>query len=95
MSNYRNKRILAGANGAPCMRCAIQDGTIVAAHSNQYRDGRGYAFKSHDFRVAYLCNGCHYYIDYDHNASKALRTEEWEQAHRKTIAYIFLQEIVK
>jgi len=94
LSNYRSKKILNGANGAPCMNCNVQDGTIVAAHSNQYRDGRGYAFKSHDFRVAYLCHACHYAIDHG-KGGKGHRTEEWEQAHRKTIEYIFLQGIVK
>jgi len=94
MANYRNNKILGGAHGAPCQLCAVDDGTIVAAHSNQYRDGRGMHLRSHDYRVAYLCHRCHYVIDYGEQ-SKEERTEMWESAHRATIAYIFEQLIVK
>jgi len=95
LSNYRNKRILDGARGAPCMHCTIEDGTIVAAHSNQYRDGRGMHLRSHDFRVAYLCGVCHDHVDKEGRVTKAERTEVWEAAHRATIEYMFLKGIVK
>ena len=90
---YRNKKIRDGANGAPCQYCGLEDGTTVAAHSNQLRDGRGYAHKSSDYRVAYLCHACHHQIDYG-KLSRGEKIEMWEEAHRKTISYIFENEIV-
>lgn len=92
--NYRNSKILKGAKCAPCQLCFIEDDTVVAAHSNQYRDGRGMHMKSHDFRVAYLCYKCHNEIDYG-NVPKEVRTKLWEEAHRNTIGYMFQQGIVK
>ena len=49
--NYRNPKLLKLADGAPCMMCSIQDGTVVSAHSNQLRDGKGTGIKGHDYRI--------------------------------------------
>lgn len=92
---YRNRKLLSSANGAPCQYCDKHDGTIVAAHSNQLRDGKGVGHKSHDYRIAYLCMGCHDLVD---GRSGKLTKEEkyaiWEDAHRKTISYLFEKGIV-
>ena len=44
------------AKNAPyCFCCGrSNDGTIVAAHSNQIRDQKGKGIKAHDFRVAFV-----------------------------------------
>jgi len=92
---YRNKKLLAHANGAPCQYCGIQDGTVVAAHSNQLRDGKGVGFKSSDFRTAFLCFSCHNFCDgRDGNLSRQERIDLWEQAHRNTIGYLFENGII-
>ena len=44
---YRNKRLLEIVRQLPCQICEIEDGTIVAAHSNQLRDGKGRGLKAH------------------------------------------------
>lgn len=91
MANYRNKKILDLAEECgTCMICGAQDGTVVAAHSNQLRDGKGKGIKAHDFRVAYLCSTCHYTIDQSPYLSKEDRIETWERAHRNTIEWLFL-----
>jgi len=36
---YRNKSLLEIARSFPCTHCGAIDGTVVAAHSNQLRDG--------------------------------------------------------
>jgi len=72
----------------------VNDGTVVAAHSNQLRDGKGMGLKAHDFCVAYLCHDCHQYVD-SSNHSIEKKQELWETAHRATIAYLFLSGIVK
>ena len=87
--NYRNKKLLEIVREAPCMMCSIQDGTVVAAHSNQLRDGKGTGIKSQDFRIAALCHQCHHMIDNDKTLDKHDRIEAWEEAHRKTIGWLF------
>ena len=86
---YRNKLILDLAHEAPCQNCGMIDGTVVAAHSNQQRDGKGTGIKAQDYRVAYLCHRCHSYVDSDPKASREQKKEVWEEAHRKTIGWLF------
>jgi len=80
---YRNKKILNGANGQPCYRCGIEDGTIVAAHSNDYKHGKAKGRKADDNYTAYLCHRCHWLYD-----NKRMSQDEFEQAMRKTQAYV-------
>ena len=87
--NYRNPKLLKLAKDAPCMNCGIMDNTIVAAHSNQLRDGKGTGIKSDDHRIAYLCSMCHDRIDNGKELSREERIELWENAHRRTIGYLF------
>jgi hypothetical protein len=92
--NYRSPKLRLGAADAPCMSCGIEDDTVVAAHSNQLRDGKGMGIKAHDYRVAYLCHLCHYLIDQGSTYNEIQKHEIWEEAHRKTIGYMFEQGIV-
>ena len=86
---YRNKKLLEIVRESPCQHCSIQDGTIVAAHSNQLRDGKGRGLKSSDARIAALCYRCHSDIDQGRSLSKDQRVEVWESAHRATIGWLF------
>ena len=86
---YRNKRLLEIARNFPCQHCGIDDGTVVAAHSNQLRDGKRKGIKASDYRIASLCFKCHAELDQGKNLSKQERLEMWEEAHRKTIALLF------
>jgi cytochrome c553 len=67
---YRNKRLLELLREAPCQVCGIEDGTVVAAHSNQLRDGKGRSIKAHDFRIAAMCYRCHTRCDQGADLSK-------------------------
>jgi len=73
----------------PCQHCGTIDGTVIAAHSNQLRDGKGRGLKAHDYRVASLCYTCHMELDQGSNLSKQERIDMWEEAHRKTIGLLF------
>jgi hypothetical protein len=73
----------------PCQHCGTIDGTVIAAHSNQLRDGKGRGLKAHDYRVASLCYTCHMELDQGSNLSKQERVDMWEEAHRKTIGLLF------
>jgi len=83
--NWRSEKLLAAARDLPCQRCGASDGTVVAAHSNQLRDGKGRSIKAHDYRIAALCYRCHMEIDQGSKMSREERVEAWESAHRRTI----------
>ena len=93
---YRSRKILDAAEHCPyCMYCGTAGhGNIVAAHSNQQRDGKGLGTKAHDFRVAFLCDRCHYLVDQS-DVSYECKVEIWEGAHRNTIFYLFMSGVVK
>ena len=76
------------------MHCGAQDGTVVAAHSNQLRDGKGKGIKAHDYRIAAMCFKCHYEIDQGSKMSKVERLKVFEDAHRATIGWLFENEKV-
>jgi cytochrome c553 len=91
---YRNKKLLEVARLLPCQHCGIEDGTVVAAHSNQLRDGKGRGLKSSDFRIASLCFRCHAEADTSSTLTKVARIEMWEQAHRATIGELFERGLI-
>ena len=82
-------RLLEVVRQSPCQHCGAQDGTVVAAHSNQLRDGKGRGLKAHDYRIAALCFTCHTELDQGKNLSKEQRVQMWEEAHRKTVGWLF------
>jgi len=86
---YRNPKLLRAVASLPCAYCGRQDGTVVAAHSNQLRDGKGRGLKAHDYRVAALCFRCHHDIDQGKHLGKEARRELWEEAHRASIGALF------
>lgn len=85
--NYRNRKLLDAANGAPCQMCGAQDGTVVAAHANDSRFGKGAGLKAHDWAVAFLCHGCHAWIDQG-NAPRDEKREAWMVAALKTWGWL-------
>ena len=92
---YRNKKLLELVRQLPCQHCEIEDGTVVAAHSNQLRDGKGRGLKAHDYRIAALCFSCHSTLDQGTKLNKSERIEMWEEAHRKTLGQLFDRQLLK
>lgn len=92
---YRNTKLLEALRAFPCQLCGIEDGTVVAAHSNQLRDGKGRSLKAHDYRVAALCHHCHAEIDQGARLSRAEREARWEAAHRATMGLLFERQVVQ
>ena len=92
---YRNPKLLQAVRDCPCQHCGVQDSTIVPAHSNQMRDGKGRGLKAHDYRIAALCFKCHYEIDQGKDLSRAERLNIWEEAHRATIGWLFENDFLK
>ena len=89
---YRNEKLLKAVREAPCQHCGASDGTVVAAHSNQLRDGKGRSIKASDAAIAALCYNCHSQIDQGKNLSKQERIDIWEAAHRKTMRWLIEKE---
>jgi hypothetical protein len=92
---YRNPKLLQAVRDCPCQHCGIQDSTIVAAHSNQMRDGKGRGLKAHDYRIAALCFKCHHEIDQGKDLSREERLNIWEDSHRATIGWLFENGFIK
>lgn len=90
MANWRSRKLLDAAREAPvCFGCGMPNtGTVVMAHSNQSRDGKGASIKAHDYRVAALCYSCHSRLDQGKDMSRQDRVEFWDQAHRETIGWL-------
>ena len=94
---YRNRKLLDAARDCPeCMGCGrANDGTIVAAHSNQIRDGKGTGHKAADYRIAFLDLVCHAELDQGKTMNREEKVAFWERAHRKSIAWLFESGKVK
>ena len=92
---YRSDKLLKSVRDCPCQSCGAMDGTIVAAHSNQMRDGKGRGLKANDYRIAALCYKCHTELDQGKNMLREERLNMWEDAHRATIGWLFENEKIK
>jgi len=86
---YRNQKLLEAVRSSPCQHCGVNDGTVVAAHSNQLIDGKGRGLKAHDYRIAALCYRCHAELDQGSKMSKQERVNMFNEAHRATIGWLF------
>jgi hypothetical protein len=88
----RNRAILEACREFSCQYCGADDGTVVAAHSNQSRHGKGRGIKASDIYVAALCHSCHAQVDQG-KMSRAAKLEMWEEAHRRTARLLKLCEL--
>jgi hypothetical protein len=62
----RDKKTLALAKGESCVECLINDGTIVSAHYNGFRQhelGQCLGGKCNDKASRFLCHKCHFEND--------------------------------
>lgn len=92
---FRSPKLLQSAKDRPCVLCGSV-GTTVAAHSNSQAHGRGFAYKSPDYYIAFLCMRCHDEVD---GRAGGMTLEEkrdkWLSAFVRTIAVLFEEGIVK
>jgi hypothetical protein len=89
------QKLKDAAKNYPCAHCNRQDGTVVAAHSNELALGRGFAHKAPDFYVAYLCFDCHSAADgRSHGLSREEKRAMWHRAYCVTVGYWFRDGLV-
>lgn len=60
---WRSKKLCQSARDEACVACGAADGTVVWAHSNEQKHGKGMGIKAHDLFGAYLCHHCHTQYD--------------------------------
>ena len=91
---YRNQKLLEAVRDFPCQICGAEDGTVVAAHSNQMRHGKGRGIKAHDYAIAALCYRCHMEIDQG-KSSREDKFTAWNEAHINTLHLLFDRGIIE
>ena len=80
---YRNKKLTQSARNESCVSCGADDGSVVWAHSNEQRHGKGMGIKAHDLFGAYLCHKCHDIYDKEGGNRKSREQmffECWEKS---------------
>lgn len=91
---YRNKKLLASAEGQSCTVCGAV-GTTISAHANSVALGKGTGIKVPDFYVAHLCARCHDLYDGRRGKlTKGEKEEMWMAAYLRTVARWFNQGLV-
>ena len=81
----RSPALLKACRDIPCQHCGADNGTVVAAHSNQSKHGKGRSIKASDIYVASLCHTCHHALDQSPVGNRNWRERMWTAAHIKTI----------
>jgi transposase-like protein len=76
---YRNKKLTESAKYEACVSCGADDRTIVWAHSNSQRHGKGMGIKAHDLFGAYLCQKCHFDYDDKTNLLGQMSKYDWDE----------------
>lgn len=69
----------------PCIRCGADDETIVPAHANQLRLGKGTGLKAAPWTVIPLCLKCHTWLD-NGKASRLETLEAYTQGWNRHMA---------
>lgn len=93
--SFRSPKLLASADGQPCVICGDTQ-TTVSAHANSVALGKGTGIKVPDFYTAWCCQKHHDMID----GRVALELpysspfELWTWAYLKTVKRWFEDEIV-
>jgi hypothetical protein len=82
---WRSPKMLAAAKGMSCTICGRNDGSTVAAHSNDRDHGRGLGWKADDCFIADLCIWCHNGYDRrDCTPGQWISQEQFDHAMHKT-----------
>lgn len=92
---FRSRKLLDLARDQSCQHCGHQDSSVVAAHSNLQVHGRGMSHKSHDGMHAWLCQTCHYDLDFGRHLSREEKREMFMAAMSRTYMALWDQGLIK
>lgn len=97
---YRNQRLLDAARGQECQIrlphiCTNNPETVVAAHSNQLKHGKGGGLKAHDCFIAWACYDCHMELDQGNKFLYHEKCDYWQAGYERTMLQMFLLGILK
>jgi hypothetical protein len=81
---FRSKKHLKNVASLPCQNCSMDDGTVVAAHTN-WGGGKARSLKASDEYTAALCYTCHSELDQGRMLTKEQRKKLWVVAHYRTV----------
>ena len=84
-SYIRSPKLLKNCRILPCQICFCFEETVVAAHSNSSKHGKGRSIKADDNMVAALCYSCHMMIDQGKGLTRQERENSWMMAHLNTV----------
>ena len=87
----RSPALLRACRQIPCQNCGRDDGTVVAAHSNMAKHGKGRSIKASDVFVASLCFTCHSYLDQGSRLSRDERESMWDACHAETVRELMIR----
>ena len=93
-------KLRQAAKGQSCVRCGVDDGTVVLAHyfgPRRHLYGGGMSRKGHDLIGAHLCSTCHHMVDIEMRDHK-LKYEYSEQFLHYcalTIIRLYEQGVIK
>jgi len=76
--------------------CNHDSSTVVAAHSNRQKHGKGMGQKAHDYYVAFACSNCHSAVD---GHLKTIYTAEelydyWQRGFERTLDWAFEKGLI-
>lgn len=72
---YRDDPWMAGCADRSCSACGKNDGTVVAAHANEQRFGKGMGIKAASWTCVPLCAEHHFWLD--HVATREEARDAW------------------
>lgn len=91
---FRSKKYLSLARGEDCKVkipgiCNMNPETVVCAHSNKARHGKGMGIKSNELFTAHCCSSCHDAIDgrIHTHLSPAEMDEFWMRGFERTLIW--------
>lgn len=97
---FRSNALLNAARGQECQInipgvCTNNPETVVAAHSNQLKHGKGGGLKAHDCYIAWACYDCHMELDQGHKLRYEDKLEYWQRGFEKTVLQMWLLGLIK
>lgn len=91
----KTAKLLSAARDYPCTNCGRNDGTVVAAHCGELALGRGFAHKTPDYLIAFLCHECHDHCDGRRGGlSREEKRALWNHAYVVTMSWLFRDGLV-